>query len=92
MRKMGAAFNPDRHCPYTGRGIYPHPYRQERGPNNAPPSWRLMFWRDDGEAMKCRECTAEESAWLDANPEAFAKMDAGFKAWRKSLEKIQVSR
>ena len=92
MRKMGAAFNPDRHCPYTGRNIYPHPYFQPVGPNKAPGAWRMMFWRDDGEAMRCRECTAEETAWLVANPAAFAKLDADFQAWRKNLQKIQVSR
>lgn len=87
MRKMGDKWNPDRFCPYTGLTIHPHPYFSPVGPNNGPASWRMMFWRIDGEAMRCRDCTAEETAWLVAYPAEFAKQDAAFHSWLEGFRK-----
>lgn len=87
MRKMGDAWDPERFCPYTGQKIWPHPYWQERGPNNAPGSWRLMYWRDDGEAMRCRDATPQETAWLVAHPAEFQKLDVAFHQWLEGVRK-----
>ena len=81
LREMGASFNPERHCQYTGKGIHPHPYRQ-RGSGQ----WRLMYWRVDGFAMRCREATQAEVAWLDSNPAEFARLDAQFQTWKSGLD------
>lgn len=76
-RKLGAAYDPEKHCAYTGRSIYPHP--------SLPGS--MFYWRDDGHLYRSRAMTPEEAAWVAANPAEFARVDLSFRGWLESLRK-----
>jgi hypothetical protein len=77
MRKMGSAFDPEKHCAYTGRRLWQFP----------SPGWdgRYMmgyFREPDAYLMRVRDCTPGEMEWITGNPAAFAKAKARFEAWR----------
>lgn len=87
MRKMGDAWDPERFCPYTGLPIWSHPYRQ---PGSG--EWRLMYWREDGNAMRCRDATPQETAWLDQYPAEFEKLDIAFHQWLAAVRENKLKK
>lgn len=78
MRSLGAAFNPDTVCEYTGLALYMHP-------TLGPAGWSMGFWRADGYLRAVDRCTPDEIAWLWANPAAYQQEHAQFMQWRASL-------
>lgn len=80
QRKMGAAFNPEKHCPYTGKRIYPCAISHEDG-------FGIMHYREDGEAMRFRQMTPEEKAWTLSHPAAFSRNQARMRAWLENIRK-----
>jgi hypothetical protein len=87
MRQMGDAWNPDRFCPYTGRPIFPHPYFSPVGPNNGPAAWWVQYWRDDGEAVRCRPAAPQEVAHIGANMAETVRLENAFRAWFAGVRK-----
>ena len=79
MRKMGSAFDAEKHCAYTGRNLYLCPV--ETSPV------RMGYWRDDGSLTRVRDCTPQEKAWIDSNPAAYSANQTAFMAWLETLRK-----
>lgn len=84
-RKMGRAFDPERHCPYTGSRLWQFPFawdvRQDRP--------LMGYYREsDGWMLRCRLMTAEERAWIEGNPEAWERELAEFRAWLGTVDEI----
>ena len=76
MRALGAAFHPDRVCEYTGLALHMFPIEVGDG----CPQF-MGFWRTDGELCGAYPMTAEEKAWISANPEAYTGERIQFEAW-----------
>lgn len=82
---MGTAFDPEKFCDLTGLRLYqkavaaPVPY--------GGTAWRIGYFRADGVCRRFRDATAEELAWIVANPRPFQAADSRFKAWIAGFEK-----
>jgi hypothetical protein len=81
QKQMGKDFDPELHCPYTGKAL--HQFPMLGGPGNSDPlaSASMGYWREDGELMRCRPLTRQEAAWITGNPEAFKVERAEFESW-----------
>ena len=78
QRDLGAAFDADKHCPYTGWALVLVPARYCCG--------RLFFWRvreKDGTNSSTRDFTPEEEAWAAANKENFEADLVRWGQWHK---------
>jgi hypothetical protein len=75
-RKMGAAFDPEKHCRYTGRKLWKFPLQ----------GWDarclMGYYREpDGHLMRVRDCTPGEVEWITGNPAAFQAAKGKFERW-----------
>lgn len=86
MRQLGAAFNPDTVCEYTGLALWLFPIRCGTC-EVRPEPWSMGFWRADGHLRSVCRVTPEELAWLSSNPEAYEKEHAQFSAWIETTRK-----
>lgn len=83
---MGARFDPDQHCRYTGAQLYQQPIPDCGG------GYMVFYVRGtDGENMKCRRATDTEIAWIVANPKAYAFGLAQFRQWREGLRRAKYA-
>lgn len=83
-RQMGAAFNPNKFCDYTGLRLYPSPIASPLPYGGS--EWRIAYWRQDGFLKRVRDCTGAELAWIAANPAKFEASQTRFKAWLAGFE------
>jgi hypothetical protein len=82
MRRLGAAYDSERICEYTGRALYQHP-------TLGPAGWKMGYWREDGHLLATRNLSPEEMAWLSANLVSYQAEDAQFMKWLQSTRKHQ---
>lgn len=76
---MGAAFNPDTVCEYSGLALYMHP-------TCGPAGWVMGFYRADGYLRSVDRCTPDELAWIAANADAYQSEHRAFMNWRASFQ------
>lgn len=77
MRQLGAAFDPDTMCEYTGRALHKFPCGVGY----------MGYWMACGTLRACRQLTPEESAWIVANPVPYQQQQAAFRTWLLSTRK-----
>lgn len=71
---MGAAFDPEKFCRYTGKRLYLCPLE-------SPEAVRMAYWREDGNLCRVRDMSPEEKAWIDANPDLYQANQDRFGKW-----------
>lgn len=85
-RKMGAGFDPEKFCDYTGLHLWKFPILS--GVPNAPAEarqWRMAHWREDGHLRRVRDATAAELAWIAANPAKVQASQTRLDAWLQRI-------
>jgi hypothetical protein len=80
MRRLGAAFNPDTCCEYTGLALHLFPVEVGDGQPQL-----MGFWRTDGELCAAYNMTPEEKAWIFQNPDAYNAERNEFEAWLREI-------
>ena len=79
---MGALFDPEKFCNYTGLRLYP--FAMPCPVPGGGTAWRIGYWREDGHLRRVRDATGEESAWIAANPAKVRESETRFRAWLAS--------
>lgn len=78
MRAMGPSYDPEKHCPYTGRRLWKCPIQDHLGIHNM-----IGYFREPNAYLfRCRPMDAGELQWVARNPEAMKASLAKFNAWR----------
>ena len=81
-RQMGAAFDAEKFCEYTGFRLYQKAVRAGVLTSaGVVEGWRIGYFREDGVLRRCRNATAGEIAWIAANPAPFQSSQTRFNAW-----------
>jgi hypothetical protein len=75
MRQLGAAFDPETRCEYTGLALHQFPTGGDC----------MGYWRTDGHLLSVRELSPDEKAWILANRVAYNSERAEFTAWLDSF-------
>lgn len=76
---MGAAFDPNGFCDYTGLRLYP--FQIYHNLPDGGRSYRIAYWRQDGVLKRVRDCTLAEKDWIVANPEKLKASQTRLDAW-----------
>jgi hypothetical protein len=77
MRRMGAAFDPETICEYTGARLWKFPADHGDGERAL-----MGYYREsDGMLVSVRNLTPQELLWITGNPEAFTIEESKFKHW-----------
>lgn len=74
MRQLGAGFDPERVCEYTGLALHQFPVdHAERA--------LMGYWRTDGFLCAVRPMTGGELLWIAENAARFEADRQAFKSW-----------